>query len=64
MVNLPCLSPDIVAAILEDELPNHITLFELAVDPTVLWGKQVLNLKWAINKFSNRSQRSMLDKHR
>jgi hypothetical protein len=26
MVNLICLSPDNVVAILEDELPNHITL--------------------------------------
>ena len=33
MVNLASLAPDIVAAILEDELPDHITLFELAVDP-------------------------------
>jgi hypothetical protein len=40
MVNLTYLSPDIVAAILEDELPDHITLFELAVDPQPLWGAQ------------------------
>jgi len=37
MVNLTCLSPDIVTAILEDELPDNITLFELAVDPPLLW---------------------------
>jgi hypothetical protein len=37
MVNLTCLSPDIVTAILEDDLPNHITLFELVVDPPLLW---------------------------
>jgi len=36
MVNLTCLPPDIVADILEDELPNHITLFELANDPPLL----------------------------
>jgi len=41
MVNLTCLSPDIVAAILEDDLPDHITLFELAVEPAGLWEEQV-----------------------
>ena len=40
MVNLTCLAPDIVATILEDELPDHITLFELAVDPSPLWDAQ------------------------
>ena len=37
MVNLTTLAPDIVAAILDDVLPNHITLFDLAVDPPALW---------------------------
>ncbi|CAH1081834.1 hypothetical protein [Candidatus Nitrotoga sp. 1052] len=27
------LAPDIVAAILDDALSNHLTLFDLAVDP-------------------------------
>ena len=40
MVNLTTLAPDIVAAILADNLPNHITLFELAVDPPALWDEQ------------------------
>lgn len=40
MVNLTTLAPDIVAAILDDTLPNHITLFDLAVDPPVLWDEQ------------------------
>lgn len=40
MVNLTTLAPDIVAAILEDALPNHITLFDLAVDPPALWDDQ------------------------
>ena len=40
MVNLTTLGPDIVAAILDDVLPNYITLFELAVDPPVLWEEQ------------------------
>jgi hypothetical protein len=45
MVNLTCLSPDIVVGILEDELPNHITMFELAVDPVTLWIDQKNQLK-------------------
>src|SRR5690554_3080777 len=40
MVNLTTLAPDIVAAILDDTLPNHITLFDLAVDPPALWDEQ------------------------
>ncbi|MEK9875741.1 MAG: LacI family transcriptional regulator, partial [Betaproteobacteria bacterium] len=32
--------PDIVAAILDDTLPNYITLFDLAVDPPTLWELQ------------------------
>ena len=38
MVNLTTLAPDIVAAILDDTLPDTITLLELAADPPVLWG--------------------------
>ncbi|WP_240001745.1 hypothetical protein [Parvibium lacunae] len=38
--NLTTLAPDIVAAILYDALPNHITLFEQAVDPPALWDEQ------------------------
>ena len=40
MVNLTSLAPDIVAAILDDALPNHVTLFDLAVDPPLLWDEQ------------------------
>ena len=40
MVNLTTLAPDIVAAILDDSLPNDITLFDLAVDPPALWDEQ------------------------
>ncbi|MGQ0445505.1 MAG: hypothetical protein ACT4O2_10370 [Beijerinckiaceae bacterium] len=36
MVNLTTLAPDIVAAILDDALPDHVTLFDLAIDPSVL----------------------------
>ncbi len=40
MVNLTTLAPDIVAAILDDAMPNHVTLFDLAVDPPALWDEQ------------------------
>lgn len=40
MVNLTTLAPDIVAAILDYALPNHVTLFDLAVDPPALWNEQ------------------------
>ena len=40
MVNLTTLAPDIVDAILQNALPDHITLFDLAVDPPALWEKQ------------------------
>jgi len=40
MVNLTTLAPDIVAAIPDDTVPNHLTLLDLAVDPPVLWEEQ------------------------
>jgi len=40
MVNLTTLAPDMVAAILDDTLPNHITLFDLASGTPPLWGEQ------------------------
>ena len=40
MVNLTTLAPDIVEAILLNALPDHLTLFDLAVDPAALWDKQ------------------------
>ncbi len=40
MINLTCMAPDIVAAILDDTLPDHVTLFDLAVDPPRLWEEQ------------------------
>jgi hypothetical protein len=44
-VNLTCLSPGFVAAILEDELPDNITLFEFAVDPSPLWAAQIVKVE-------------------
>jgi hypothetical protein len=40
MVNLTVLAPDIVTAILDDTLPANVILFDLAVDPPELRGKQ------------------------
>jgi hypothetical protein len=40
MVNLTTLAPDIVEAILEDALPDHLTLFNIAVDPPAMWEEQ------------------------
>lgn len=37
MINLTMLSPYMVAAILDDTLPDNITLLELAADPPLLW---------------------------
>lgn len=40
MVNLVTLAPDIAAAVLDDALPNRVTLFNLAVDPLAPWDEQ------------------------
>lgn len=40
MVNLTTLAPDIVEAILDDQLSPTVTLFDLAVDPPRLWSEQ------------------------
>jgi hypothetical protein len=45
MVNLTTLAPDIVAAILDDAMPDHVTLFDLAVDPPALWEDQRARLR-------------------
>jgi len=40
MVNLTTLAPDIVAAILDETLPEVVTLFELAAGTPRLWEEQ------------------------
>ena len=42
--NLTTLAPDIVETILEDALLDHLTLFDLVVDPPALWEAQRLIL--------------------
>jgi hypothetical protein len=44
MVNLTTLAPEIVANILDDTLPCHVTLFDIAVDPPELWEEQRLKI--------------------
>ena len=41
MMNLTVLAPDIVEAILDDTVPDHLTLFDIAVDPSALWEGQM-----------------------
>ena len=45
MANRTTLAPDIVAAILDDAMPNHVTLFDLAVDPPALWEGQWVRVR-------------------
>lgn len=37
MINLTMLSPYVIQAILDDTLPDNITLLELAVNPPLVW---------------------------
>lgn len=48
MVNLTTLAPEIGAAILDDTMPDNITLLELAADPPVLWGAFILEIQCSI----------------
>ena len=45
MINLTTLAPEIVEAMLDDSLPGHITLFDLAVDPNLLWYGQLEKIR-------------------
>jgi hypothetical protein len=40
MVNLTTLAPDIVEAILDGTLPDHVTLFDIASNTPLLWEDQ------------------------
>lgn len=39
-INLTLLAPDIVAAILDEELPDGVRLHALSINPTALWDSQ------------------------
>lgn len=40
MINLTMLSPYVTQGILDDALPDNITLLELAADPPLVWEEQ------------------------
>jgi hypothetical protein len=40
MINLTTLAPDIVEAILDESLPEHITQFDLASGTPLCWEEQ------------------------
>ena len=40
MINLPTLAPDIQAAILDETLPDTVSLFDLASDTPLAWEEQ------------------------
>ena len=40
MINLTTLAPDIQAAILDESLPDRVSLFDLASDTPLSWGEQ------------------------
>jgi hypothetical protein len=40
MVNLTTLAPDIVSAILDESLPDHVSLFDVASETPLLWDEQ------------------------
>jgi hypothetical protein len=48
MVNLTTLAPDIIEAILDDALPDNITIFDLAVDPPACWEEQRKRLSGSV----------------
>jgi hypothetical protein len=37
MLSLTILPSDIVAAVLDNDLPDHMTLLDLAINPLVSW---------------------------
>jgi hypothetical protein len=44
MVNLTTLAPDIVAAILDETLPDHVILLDLVTGTPLLWDRQRMKL--------------------
>ena len=44
-MNLTLLAPDIITAILDNDMPEDISLFDLAVEPPRLWAEQRKKLK-------------------
>ena len=44
MVNLTTLAPDIQAAILDETLPDSVSLFDLAIDTPLSWEEQRMRI--------------------
>jgi hypothetical protein len=44
-INLTLLAPDIVAAILDETLPEGVRLHSLSINPSVLWEEQRRSLR-------------------
>ena len=40
MINLTSLAPDIIATILDGDMPEHIDVKDIAIDPPKLWSQQ------------------------
>ena len=45
MMNLTVVAPEIIEAISDDRLPDHLTLFDIAMDPSELREKQWMLIK-------------------
>ena len=45
LMNLTLLAPDIITAILDNDMPEDISIFDLAVEPPRLWAEQRRKLK-------------------
>jgi hypothetical protein len=41
MLNLTLLAPNVIEAILDDTLPDHIRMNDLAINPPMLWEEQL-----------------------
>jgi hypothetical protein len=52
--NLTTLAPDIVAAILDETLPPHVTVHDLAISPPVLWEEQRCPRQCVDNRYTPR----------
>jgi len=50
MVNLTTLAPEIQAAILDETLPDTVSLFDLASDTPLSWEEQ----RWRVGNAANR----------
>jgi hypothetical protein len=50
MVNLTTLAPDIVAAILDETLPEQVSLFDLAINTPLSWDEQRAKIQSIVDK--------------